>query len=388
MRVASAEASAQTDRDGVKASGKKFRERFQGRGRRNGATWSRPRARATARADSSGCTSQERSEFERQTSNTALGVTPARREREGSGLRSSGRNAGSARDSSERPIGYENLFGVQPQPTTSETFHGRPNRHLRVDEAGSLKGLEIDSESFFGCRTPRSSIGVAVPICVWPYLRLALSALIVLTPAPATSGRTCLQEPARQVRQLRALTLSQSNVSVAHLPLHAIDQIGEPVALGVEVGRVDLEDVAREHHLGAFPGSGDDGLDLVWAQVLGFVDDEDDLRQAASSDIRQRRDVELVLLDHCIESTILAAVVVELVLDDVQVVPQWLHVWVDLRRCIARQIADVTVGERHDRPRQIDLSKRLALFDGARQSEQGLAGSGGTGQGDQRCVAS
>ena len=69
-----------------------------------------------------------------------------------------------------------------------------------------------------------------------------------------------LQQHARQVRERRALALLQVDVGVERIALEAVDQVGEAVAVGVEVGRVDLEDVAGEDDLGVLAGAGDDRL--------------------------------------------------------------------------------------------------------------------------------
>src|SRR6185295_1096898 len=77
-----------------------------------------------------------------------------------------------------------------------------------------------------------------------------------------------LQHLARQVRQLRALALVQIDVGVEPLPLDPVDQVGEAVRVGVQVGRVDLVDVAGENDLRVLARAGDDRLHLVRGEVL------------------------------------------------------------------------------------------------------------------------
>src|ERR1039458_4295358 len=72
-----------------------------------------------------------------------------------------------------------------------------------------------------------------------------------------------LEEVARQLGQLRSFALGQIDVGVDALPLHLVDEIAKPIGVAVQVGVVDLEDVAGEDQLGAVARAGDDGLNLM-----------------------------------------------------------------------------------------------------------------------------
>src|SRR5690606_17378180 len=69
--------------------------------------------------------------------------------------------------------------------------------------------------------------------------------------------------------------------------LEALGQVGQPRAGGVQVGGVDLCQVAQTDHLGAVAGAGDDGLDLVRGEVLALVDQDEALLETAPADVVQ-----------------------------------------------------------------------------------------------------
>ena len=88
-----------------------------------------------------------------------------------------------------------------------------------------------------------------------------------------------------QVGQLAPLPLVEGDVAEEVAALEPVNHIAHAVGLLVEVGRVNLPDIAREDDLGILASPGDDGLDLVRGQVLGFVDDEDDVGQTPAPDV-------------------------------------------------------------------------------------------------------
>ena len=61
------------------------------------------------------------------------------------------------------------------------------------------------------------------------------------------------------------------------LSIHLLSQVGQTVRPLVQIRGINLENIARKDHLGAFSGTGDDGLDFVRCQVLGLVHDEEHL---------------------------------------------------------------------------------------------------------------
>ena len=70
----------------------------------------------------------------------------------------------------------------------------------------------------------------------------------------------------------------------AVLPLlEAVHDVGQTGGSFRQIGRVDLGDVAEADDLAAGAGAGDEGLDLVRAQVLRLVDDEEFLQERAAA---------------------------------------------------------------------------------------------------------
>ncbi len=162
---------------------------------------------------------------------------------------------------------------------------------------------------------------------------------------------------------------------VQTLALHPIDEVGQAVRVAVQIRVIDLEDVAREHELGAVAGTGDDGLHLVRGEVLRLVDDEVDVDQAASPDVRERRNHQLLLVEHLADALVARVGHPPLVLDDAQVVVERLHVGIELRLDVAGQVPDVLVGQRHHRAGHVDLAILLLVLECRGESEQGLAGA-------------
>src|SRR6185369_15762606 len=150
-----------------------------------------------------------------------------------------------------------------------------------------------------------------------------------------------------------------------------------------QVGGVDLEDVPGEDDLGVLSGPGDDRLHLVRGEVLRFVNDEDDVREAAAADVGQGDDVELFGLHQLVDFLVFAVALGELIFDDPQIVPERLHEGIDLRQHVTGEEADVAIRKGNDRPGEVDLPVLPALLQGSGQGEQGLAGAGGAGEGDE-----
>ena len=119
-------------------------------------------------------------------------------------------------------------------------------------------------------------------------------------------------------------------MGIERLTDHAVDQIRKTVGKRIKVGLIDLPDISGEHNLGSFTGAGDDRLDLVRRQVLCFIDDEENLLQAAAANVGQRRDEELLRLPHFLYSLGLRGVFRKLMADHRQVVVERLHVGIEL----------------------------------------------------------
>ena len=58
--------------------------------------------------------------------------------------------------------------------------------------------------------------------------------------APGGHGLGALEQVRRQLRELAALTADQGDVARQWLPLEALDEPGQAVALGIHVGVIDL----------------------------------------------------------------------------------------------------------------------------------------------------
>ena len=245
--------------------------------------------------------------------------------------------------------------------------YGKPARQeLQPGERGGGSGsteieiLEQDPHGSMGIR----SVSLSHRPCLF---RL---------PAPAFRSPRALQQIAGQVRQGRALALLQRDVGVDRLPHHAADEVAQAVGQRIEIGMVDLLDVAGEDHLRAFAGPGDDRLDLVRREVLGLVDDEEHPLQAAAADVGQRRHHQLLGLQHLADPLGVGVLVAQLVANDRQVVVQRLHVRVELGGNVAGQIAQVAIAQRHRRPGQEDLPIGRTALQRRGQGQQRLARAG------------
>lgn len=92
------------------------------------------------------------------------------------------------------------------------------------------------------------------------------------------------------------------------------------------------------------------GLDLVGGEVLRFVDDKENLDQAAPADIGQRGDDQLLLLQKFADAAVFGLEGGVLVLDHPEIVVERLHIGVELGLDITGQEADIAVGKRHYGP--------------------------------------
>ena len=64
----------------------------------------------------------------------------------------------------------------------------------------------------------------------------------------------------------------------------------------IQIRRINLVDVPGEDQLGVLSRACDDRLDLMRGKVLGLIDDEDHVGEAAAADIRQGSDFDLFRL--------------------------------------------------------------------------------------------
>lgn len=94
-----------------------------------------------------------------------------------------------------------------------------------------------------------------------------------------------LQPARRQTRQFTAFALRERDVCEQVQAFHLFDGVCEAIAAAVEVGVVDLADVARQNEFRAFADSARDGFYFVRCQVLGFVNDHELVRDASAADV-------------------------------------------------------------------------------------------------------
>ena len=108
-------------------------------------------------------------------------------------------------------------------------------------------------------------------------------------------------------------------------------------------------------------------------EVLSLVHDKDDVGQAASPDVSQWTYGDFALRPHLLNRTEFPLILTKLAFDEIEVVPQRLHVRVHLVFSIAWQKTKVFVAERDDGTCQNDLVIPVLLFQGACQSQQRFA---------------
>jgi hypothetical protein len=132
------------------------------------------------------------------------------------------------------------------------------------------------------------------------------------------------------------------------LALEALGDHAETVRGVIDVGVVDLLRVAREHDLGALTAARDDGLHLVGRQVLRLVDDQELVRQAAATDVREGLDLDGAALEQLEKAAPTRRLGAALREQELEVVEDRLHPGVELLVDVSRQEADVAA-ERHDR---------------------------------------
>jgi len=73
--------------------------------------------------------------------------------------------------------------------------------------------------------------------------------------------------------------------------------VDEAVGAAVDVGVIDLGGVADHDELGTLRHTGDDSLGLEWGELLGFVEDEEAVRDGAAADVAKSLDLKESTLD-------------------------------------------------------------------------------------------
>ncbi len=167
--------------------------------------------------------------------------------------------------------------------------------------------------------------------------------------------------------------------------LEVFREEAEPVGGGVHIGVVNLVRIAREHDLGAFARAGEDGLDLVGREVLGFVHDEVLLGDGAAADVGEGLDAQVARLFELSGRHGGAAAQLHVGGDDeFEVVVDGLHVGPQLLVHIAGQVAEVAA-HGHDGSAHEQFVVALVIHDllqARGDGEQRLARAGLAQQGD------
>ena len=74
-----------------------------------------------------------------------------------------------------------------------------------------------------------------------------------------------------QLSQFTSLSLRGGHTPHQGLPFELLNQPGEPVAFGIDIGIVDLIKITTEHNLGAFTHPRDDRFHFQGRQVLRLI---------------------------------------------------------------------------------------------------------------------
>ena len=167
------------------------------------------------------------------------------------------------------------------------------------------------------------------------------------------------------------------------LSLHLLAEVREAVGPLIQIRLVYLEDIAREDHLGAFAGPGDDGLDFMRREVLRFVDYEEHFTERTSPDVCERRDQELLALEQVVYFESLLGTGAEAALDDFKVVHEGLEEGSHFGFLVAREISYVLVAEDNCGAGKDYLIIALFLLKGRCKCQEGLTGACASCEGDQ-----
>ena len=151
---------------------------------------------------------------------------------------------------------------------------------------------------------------------------------------------------------------------IERISLYPVNQVGEAITLRVQVGRVYLVDISREHNLGVVSSTCDDRFHLVRRQILRLIHNKENVAQATPTDVGQRRDHQFLLLHHLRDLLKLLIRLLVLILNELQVVPQWLHIGIQLAFDVSWQEPNILVRKRYDGAGQKNLLKVAALLQG------------------------
>ena len=114
-----------------------------------------------------------------------------------------------------------------------------------------------------------------------------------------------------------------------------VDEVGEAVALRIQIGRVDLVNVSGKDNFGILTGARNNSFDFMRRQVLRLIDDKAHILDTPAANIRKRRDGQLLLLDGFCNLLEFLVSFAELAFDEFQIVPERFHIWIDFGSNIA-----------------------------------------------------
>ena len=115
-------------------------------------------------------------------------------------------------------------------------------------------------------------------------------------------AREWLQPLGGETRKFTPLTFLQRDVADDGQPLHLLDGVRQAIGGLVEVGVVDLADVAGEDEFRALANAAGDGLDLVRREVLGLVDEHELVGDGAAADVGEGLEHQRAVGDHLVDA--------------------------------------------------------------------------------------
>jgi hypothetical protein len=157
------------------------------------------------------------------------------------------------------------------------------------------------------------------------------------------SGPRQLKVIVRKIGQLRALAFFKRNMRIDGLALEAVDQIGKTIALRIEIWSIDLVNIPGENDLGVVACPRDHGLHLVRGKILRLINNEEHIGKASSPDISERANHQLFVLHHFVYLLEFFILFGKLVLDVFEIIPERLHIRIELAFDIPGQVADVLI---------------------------------------------
>src|SRR5690554_4616013 len=182
-----------------------------------------------------------------------------------------------------------------------------------------------------------------------------------------------------ELRQYRARYALKVDVAAMAEALEAFGHVGEAGAQGAKVRGVDLRQVAQADDFGTIAGPGDDGLDLVRGQVLGFINDDQAVLEAAAPDVVHGFEVQGHLAEDVIHA---GSHVLVVFMQGFKVVHDGTQPGLHFFRLGARQKADIFVqslGRSGGDDALVELAGH-SHFNAGCQGQDGFTGAGRTGQ--------